>query len=115
MAVEMHITCNFASSWKWLHGFSPVVSSKMETWQVRPTDGEQTLNTAAASERGSSEWHISLAEEVIAPLFPSMNERRESSQPVELTGILTAFPGDTPLYKTTHEQRMVDLSSIGAR
>ena len=33
----------------------------METWQVRPTDGEQTLNTAAASERGSSEWHISLA------------------------------------------------------
>ncbi len=55
--------------------------------------------------------HISLAEEVIAPLFPSMNERRESSQPVELT----ADPGDTPLYKTTHEQRMVDLSSIGAR
>jgi hypothetical protein len=57
------------------------------------------------------EMHISLAEEVIAPLFPSMNERRESSQPFELT----ADPGDTPLYKTTHEQRMVDLSSIGAR
>lgn len=75
MAIEMHITCNFASSWKWLHGFSPVVSSKMETWQVRPTDKEQTLNTAAASERGSSAWHISLAEEVIAPLFPSMNEQ----------------------------------------
>ena len=70
----MHITCNFASSWKWLHGL-PVVSSKMETWQVRPTDGEHTLNTATASERGSSEWHISLAEEVIAPLFPSMNEQ----------------------------------------
>src|SRR2546425_5281310 len=74
MAVEMHFICDFASSWKWLHGFSPVVSSKMEAWQVRPTDGEQTLNTAAANERGSSAWHISLAEEVIAPLF-SLDER----------------------------------------